>query len=628
MARSRSATATLTPLGKALLASGLLIAAVGTAFQVRAQDTIVSHGISAFGELKYPADFQHFDYVNPDAPRGGEMKFRSQLASQTFDSLNPFILKGEAAHGLGLLYDTLLTGSSDEADSYYGLVAESIEYPEDRSWAIFHMRPEARFSDGHPITAHDVVFSLNILKDQGKPVYQIIYQDIVSAEALDDHTVRFTFTEEAAKRDLPSEAGGIPILPEHYYETRDFSQSSLEFPVGSSAFEVVEANPGRSIKYCKIDDYWAADLPVNVGLNNFDCYTYEYFADNTAAFEAFKVGETYFHQEFFSLNWATAYDFPALDKGWIIRESVPDERPTGTQGFWINLRREKFQDPRVREAIGLMFNFEWSNETLFYGLYNRTDSFFENTPMQAEGLPQGEELEVLEKYRDQLPESIFTEPAYTPPLNNPRRPLDRAAVRRANQLLDAAGWTIQDGLRRNAEGDVLSLSIVDDNPSFERISNPFIENLRAIGIDARLEQIDAAQMQERQENFDFDLTPGNLRMSLSPSLELRTIYGSDGANAQGTLNLAGVADPVVDALIEDVINSRTRASMEARVKALDRVLRAQHVWVPNWYGGSFLIAYWDIFGRPEIKPPYSRGDETWWIDQAKFEALKAEGALR
>jgi microcin C transport system substrate-binding protein len=591
-----------------------------------AQETITAHGISAFGDLKYPPDFAHFDYVNPDAPKGGEMVFRGTGASQTFDSLNAFILKGEPAQGLGLLYDSLLTGSADEPDSEYGLVAESLEYPPDRSWVIFTLRQGARFADGVPITPADIVWSLDTLKEKGHPQYRILYQDILSAEALDERRVRFTFAPEANKRDLISAAGGISIIPKHFYVGKDFAESSMEFPLGSSGYQVVEANPGRSVKYCRIDDYWAEDLPVNVGTGNFDCYTYQYFADNTTAFEAFKVGEFVFHEEFFSKIWATEYNFPAIEKGWVIREEIPDNRPAGTQGWWINLRREKFQDPRVREALGLMFNFEFSNETLFYGIYRRTDSFWENTQaMQADGLPQGEELAVLEKYRDRLPATIFTEPAFTPVVNNPQR-IDRAVTRRASQLLDEAGWTLQDGLRRNAAGEVLTVSLVDDNPSFERVSLPYVENLRAIGIDARLEQIDPAQMQERQETFDYDLTPSRLVMSLSPSIELRSLFGTEGANAQGTLNLAGVADPVVDGLIEDIINATDRPMMEARVRALDRVLRSMHIWVPQWNGGTYKVAYWDIFGRPPAPPTYARGDAYWWIDQGKLDALRASGA--
>jgi microcin C transport system substrate-binding protein len=589
-------------------------------------EVIVSHGISAFGELKYPADFTHFDYVNPDAPQGGTMSFRGTAASNTFDSLNAFILAGEPAQGLGLLYDSLMVGSADEADAAYGLIAETIEYPEDRSWVIFNMRPEAAFSDGHPITAEDVVFTWQVLLEKGAPGYRISLQDIENVEALDTHRVKFTFREDAAKRDLPSLAGGLSILPKHYYDEVDFARSTMEPPVGSGQYVVAEASPGRSIRYCKNPDYWAKDHPTQVGTSNFECYVYEYFADNTASFEALKVGNYLFHEEFFSLNWATNYNFPALDRGWVVQETVPDNRPSGTQGFWFNLRREKFQDPRVREAIATMFNFEWTNETLFYGLYDRTDSFWENSPMEASGLPEGEELAALEMFRDQLPPEIFTEEAYVPPVYS-REQTDRIAIRTASRLLDEAGWEVgADGMRRNAAGELLSVEFLDDNPSFERITNPFVANLRRIGIDARYNQIDPAQMQERQKNFDYDITPGRLVMSLSPSIELRTLFSSAGAETPGTLNLAGVADPVVDGLIEHIIDATTREEMEGRVKALDRVLRAKQIWVPNWSKGSHWLAYWDVFGRPEVPATYSRGDSYWWFDQEKYDRLVAEGA--
>ena len=591
-------------------------------------ETIVSHGISAFGDLKYPEGFAHFDYVNPDAPQGGTMSFRGTGGSQTFDSLNTFILKGEPAQGLALLYDSLLAGSADEPDSSYGLVAESLEYPPDRSWVTFTMRPEATFSDGVPITAEDVVFTYEVLMEKGEPFYQIMLQDIASVEALDPHTVKFTFKDGAAKRDLPQLAGSLSILPKHYYDTVEFGESTLVPPVGSGAFVVADVQPGRSIKYCKNPDYWGKDLPVNVGTNNFECILYQYFADNTAAFEALKVGDYLFHEEFFSSLWATAYDFPAIKNGWIKRETIPDGRPSGTQGYWMNLRREKLSDPRVREAIGLMFNFEWSNATLFAGLYDRTTSFFQNSPMAASGLPEGEELAVLEKYRADLPPEIFTEPAYVPAVNKPEK-TDRAAIRRASKLLDEAGWTVgPGGLRKNDKGETLTIEFIDDNPSFERVTNPFIQNLRQVGIDARYRQIDAAQMQDRQKNFDYDIIPGRLVMSLSPSIELRTLYGSSGADSPGTLNWSGLSDPVVDALIEDVIDSDSRPQMEARVRALDRVMRQKQIWVPHWSKASFWIAYWDVFGRPEAPPLYSRGDSAWWFDQAKYDKLKAEGALR
>ena len=376
--------------------------------------TIVSHGISAFGQLKYPSDFPHFDYVNPEAPQGGTISFRGTLASQTFDSLNNFILAGEPAQGIERIYDTLLVRAFDEEDSFYGLLAQQIEYPEDRSWVIFTLREDAKFSDGEPVTAADAVFTFETLKADGSPLYQITLKDVASVTALSEREVRIDFVEGVATRDLIAQVGQIEILPAHYYETVDFKRSTLQPPTGSGPYVVDRLDAGRSITYCRNPDYWASELPVNIGKNNFDCYRYEYFADNTAAFEALKAGLYLFHEEFFSAIWATGYDFPALDQGWVVRETIPDNRPSGAQGFWFNMRLPKFQDKRVREAIGMMFNFEWSNETLFYGLYARTDSFWEGAPMQADGLPQGDELALLAEFRDQLPETVFTEPAFAP----------------------------------------------------------------------------------------------------------------------------------------------------------------------------------------------------------------------
>jgi len=603
---------------------GLSLAPMALAEAHDAQ-TITAHGISTFGDLKYPAGFAHFDYVNPDAPKGGTMSFRGTGASNTFDSVHQFILKGEPAQGLGLLHDTLLVGSADEPDSAYGMVAQSIEYPEDRSWVIFTMHPEATFSDGSPLRASDVVFSYNILLEEGLPLFQISYQDIAAAEALGPHQVKFTFKDGVNTKDLIQTAGGIPILSEAYYADRDFAESTMDPPVTSGGYLIAEADPGRSIRYCKNPDYWAWDHPTNVGQHNFDCVIYEYFADMTAAFEALKSGNYMFHEEFFSRIWATGYDFPAVENGWVVRDSIPDARPSGTQGYWINLRREKFSDPRMRQAIGMMFNFEWSNETLFYGLYKRTTSFWQNSTMMAEGLPEGKELALLEKYADQLPPGVLTEPAFVPAINSVREGA-RASLKAASDLLDAAGWTLVDGRRRNAEGEVLELSIMDDNPAFERISNPYIENLKGLGIEARLDMVDSQQNEQRQEDFDYDIIPGRLVMSLTPGLELRNIFGSQSATRPGTPNYSGVNDPVIDALIEEVIAADTREDLEIAVRALDRVLRAMHIWVPQWYKGEYNLAYWDIFGRPDIQPLYARGEGTWWIDTAKYDALKAQGA--
>ncbi len=613
---------------RALVLSVMILVPGAWVASARAETVITSHGISTFGDLKYPEGFAHFDYVNPEAPKGGRMTFLGTGASQTFDSLNPFILKGEAAQGLGLIYDSLLTGAPDEPDASYGLIAESLEYPEDRSWVIFNMRPEARFSDGVPITAEDVVFTFTVLPEKGAPSYKIVLKDIEKVEALGPNRVKFTFKPGVTTRDLPAMVGGISILPKHYYDTVAFDQSTMVPPVGSGQYVVKAADPGRSIEYCRNPDYWAKDLPVNVGSANFDCFVYEYYADRTAAFEAFKAGGYLFHQEFSSLIWATGYDFPALDKGWVKKAELADNTPSGTQGFWFNLRREKFQDPRVREAIALMFNFEWTNETLFYGLYARTDSFFENSPMQAEGLPQGEELAVLEEFRDQLPPEVFTEPAYVPPVSG-KNQLDRGNMRKASALLDEAGWTVgSDGIRRNAKGETLTVDFIDDTKTFERVIAPYVANLRRIGVDAKFTLVDAAQMQQRQEEFNYDIVPGRFTMSFSPSIELRQFFTTESASAKGSANLSGIADPVVDALVEKVIQSTTREQLDARAKALDRVLRQKGIWVPNWYSGKYLVAYWDVFGQPAEQPPYSRGDGLWWSDDAKLGLMKEQGALR
>ena len=406
-----------TPLLKALAASLATLAAT----PALADDTIVSHGISTFGELKYPADFKHFDYVNPEAPRGGTISFRGTGASRTFDSLNPFILKGEPAQGYLYTYDTLLARAYDEADAVYGLLAESIETPPDRAWVIYTLRPEARFSDGHPVTAEDVVFTIEALQTMGSPIFRVAVEDVETVEALDERRAKVTFREGAATRDLPSEIGQLPILAKHYYDSVEFDRSTLDPPLGSGPYVIDDVDPGRSITYCRNPGYWGAALPVRIGENNFDCIRYEYFADNTAAFEAFKAGEYFLHEEFTSALWATNYSFPAIDRGWIVQDEIADGRPSGAQGFWFNLRRPQFQDPAVREAIALMFNFEWSNETLFYGSYSRTDSFWENSILEADGLPEGAELAVLEAFRDRLPPGVFDEP-----------PIRRRSVPRVN----------------------------------------------------------------------------------------------------------------------------------------------------------------------------------------------------
>lgn len=615
----------------ARFATALLIALAHPGLADNHEEIITAHGISSFGDLKYPADFSHFDYANPNAPQGGTMSFRGTLASTTFDSLNFFILKGEPAQQLDeRIYDSLLVRAYDEPDAYYGLLAETVTYPADRRWVIFTLRDGARFADGHPVTAEDVKFTIERVKADGNPRYQLIFRDVETVTVLSDKEVRVDFRDGAATRDLISRIGEFPIAPSHFYDTVPFDESWLTPPLGSGPYVVSDVEPGQQVTYCRNPDYWGADLAVNRGKNNFDCIRLEYFADRTAAFEALKSGAYLFHEEFSSQSWGSAYDFPALDRGHVIREEIDDGRPSGAQGFWFNLRQPQFQDRRVREAIGLMFNFEFSNQTLFYGFYNRTDSFWENSEIEATGLAQGAELAWLEQFRETLPETVFSEPAYTPPVNGTTN-LDRRAARRAGTLLDEAGWQAPeggDGLRRNADGETLKMSILLASPAFERIVIPYISNLRTVGVDASYELIDFAQYEERQENFDFDMIVGRLVFTLSPSVELRSAYGSDSADRPGTFNFTGIADPTIDSLIEGVIGAPDRDTLNIRVAALDRVLRDRMIWVPQWSKGTHWIAYWDVFGRPRTKPDFNRGTDWWWWEEDRYRALVEAGALR
>ena len=620
------------PAGEAIRRAGLLsgllvlaLLALSLAGAAQAQEKIIkAHGISTFGDLKYPADFKQFDYVNPDAPKGGEF---STGVFGAFDSLSPYILKGNAAALSTIFFESLMEGTLDEPDSMYGLVAESIEYPESRQWAIFNMRPEARFSDGSKLTAEDVVFSFNVLIEKGLPVFKVTLGDIEKVEALGPYRVKFTFREGANTRELPMTAAGLPIFSKAYYETRDFAESTMEPPLGSGPYILEKAVPGKTVIYRRRDDYWGRDLPINRGRSNFDRIRIEYYADTTAAFEGFKGGSYNFRQENFSKLWNTAYDFPAIQKGWVKKELIPDQNPSGAQGFWFNLRRDKFKDPRVREALGMVFNFEWSNEALFFGSYSRTDSFWENSALQAKGMPSEAELALLEPLREYLPESVFTEPAFTPAVSRPTK-LDRKILRAAGKLLDEAGWKVVNGKRTNAAGEVLTIEFINDSPAFERIINPYVENLKRLGVEATLNNIDAAQQSEREKNFDFDIVVRRYSMSLTPGIELRGYFSSRTAETKGSRNIAGVANPAIDALIEVIETAKSREELNTAVSALDRALRAMHIWVPQWYNPANRIAYLDVFSRPDPLPPYSMGElDIWWWDEAKAERLRAAGAL-
>ena len=590
-------------------------------------DLIKSHGISTFGELKYEARFSHLDYVNPDAPKGGEI---SVWGFGSFDSMHPYTTKGRSGQLSSIFFESLLEGTADEPDSAYGLVAESMEYPEDRSHVIFNMRPEARFSDGSPLTADDVVFSYEILRDKGLPSFRaVIQKQVKSAEALGPHRVKFTFKEGEPTRDLPQTVGGLPIFSKAYYEASgaDFEASTLTPAIGSGPYVLASLEVGQQIVYRRNPDYWGKDLPINKGRHNFDRIRIEYFADYNSAFEGFKAGTYTYRTEASSKIWATGYDFPAIQNGWAKKDTPPDGTLASGQSFVFNLRRDKFQDKRVRQAIGMMFNFEWSNKTLFYGIYDRIDSFWENSYLKAEGAPTEGELAFLRPLADKLPEGVLDGPVVMAPTSSERQ-LDRKNLRRASVMLDEAGWPVgDDGMRRNAAAETLKVEILNDSQAFDRVINPYIENLRALGVDAVHTRIDNAQMTERERSFNFDMVVGNFRTALTPGSELEQYFGSESAKFS-IFNLAGFSSEAVDSLIDSVTAAEDRTTLDDATRALDRVLRAEVFWVPQWFKNTHTVAYYDMYRYPENLPPYALGTlDFWWFDQAAHDKLKAAGAF-
>ena len=577
------------------------------------------HGLSAFGDLAYPADFDHFKYADPNAPKGGTFSLVGWGGVATFNSLNNYILKGDAAQGLELLFDTLMTPAADEPDAVYGLVAESAEVPDDKMSATFYLRPDAKFADASPLTAGDVVYSFEALKTKGHPIYHQMLEDVVKAEALDPHTVRYTFKGELV-RDLPLTVAGLPILSKAYYATHPFDQTTLDPPLGSGPYVVDSLAQGRTITYRRNPDYWAKDLPVNRGRWNFDKIRFEYFRDRTAGMEAFKAGAYDFREEFTSKVWATEYDFPAVRDGRVKKEVLPDETPSGTQGFFLNTRRDALKDPRVRKALDLAFDFEWTNRNVFYGLYTRTVSFFENSPMKAEGMPSDPERALLTNLGVPVSDEALG-PAYVPAKSDGSGQ-DRNILVEAGKLLDEAGWTIKNGVRVNDKGEPLKLEILFFEDVFQRLVTPYVKNLKLLGIDAHMRMVDPAQYQQRLKSFDFDITTERYQMRNTPGVELRSYFGSQAAKMSGSLNLAGISDTAVDVLIERVIAAKSRDELNTAARALDRVLRAGHYWVPHWYKPSFNVAYWDKFSRPAVKPRFDRGIlDTWWYDEAKAAKL-------
>jgi microcin C transport system substrate-binding protein len=575
----------------------------------------VSHALSMHGDLKYPAGFAHFGYVNPEAPKGGDVKL---AAIGTFDTLNPFVLKGVPAAGIGGLFDTLTVQSDDEPFSQYGLVAESIEVPTDRSWVAFTLRPQARFHDGSPMTVEDVIWTFDALKTKGRPFYRSYYAQVTKAEKVGDRKVRFTFGP-GENRELPLIVGQLPVLSRTYWSHRDFEKTTLEPPLGSGAYRVDSVDPGRSITFRRVKDYWAAKLPVNVGRDNFDSLRFDYYRDGTVALEAFKAGEYDFREENSSKNWATAYTSPAVTQGLIRKEEIKNEVPTGMQGFVFNTRRPIFQDARVRRALAYAFDFEWSNKNLFYGAYTRTRSYFSNSELASSGRPSPEELKVLEPFRGKVPEEALAK-EYQPPTTDGSGNI-RDGAREAFRLLGEAGWTVKGQKLVNARGEPMQFEILLDDPTWERIALPFAKNLERLGITARVRTVDAAQYEKRQDDFDFDMIVTVWPQSLSPGNEQRDFWGSVAAGERGSRNLAGIKDPTVDRLIDLLIQSPDRASLVTRTHALDRVLLWGHYVIPHWHIRAFRVAFWDKFGRPAISPRFALGFDTWWVDAQKEAAL-------
>ncbi len=571
------------------------------------------HGISMYGDLKYPQGFQHFDYVNPDAPKGGSV---SEDALGTFDSFNAFIIKGAPAAGIGLIYDSLLTKAQDEPFSLYGLLAESLEVADDRSWIIFNLNPAARFSDGVPVTADDVVYTFKLLREQGAPFYRSYYHDIADIEALSSQRVKFTFSA-SENRELALIVGEVSILPKHYWEGRDFSKPGLEIPVGSGPYLIDSFDAGRTITYRRNPDYWGADLPVNRGRFNFDTIRYDYYKDGNVALEAFKGGEYDFRQETSSKQWATGYTGAVFDQGKIIKRNLVHENPTGMQAFILNTRKPYFSDSRVREALAYAFDFEWTNQNIFYNAYARTNSFFSNSEMAASALPTEKELEILEPIRNQVPPEVFTQ-VYKAPSTNGDGNI-RGQLRKALRLLKSAGWVLKDGLLLGPDGKQMTFEILLVQPALERVVAPFARNLERMGIKPTIRIIDASQYINRVRSFDFDVIVSGFGQSNSPGNEQREFWHSTTADQPGSRNMIGIKNPAIDYLIDQIIQAPDREQLVLRTRALDRVLLWNHYVIPQYHINSYRVAFWDKFEIPKIRPKYSLGFDTWWVKPEKME---------
>jgi microcin C transport system substrate-binding protein len=611
----------VTPTRRDLLGAAAAVAALPAApARLGASEMIETHGLSIFGDLKYPADFAHVAYADPNAPVGGlfsHVPGTRQLNQNflTFNSLNSFILRGDAALQMEITFATLMRAAQDEPDAVYGLAARAVRHDPARRVFQFLLRPGLVFHDGSPLTAADVAWSIETLKSEGHPLVAAALREVesVTVDAPDALTVRFTAQRT---REAPLAVAGLPIFSRAWYATRSFNQTTMEPPLGSGPFRVARFEQGRFIEYERVRDWWGWRVPAVRGQMNWGRVRVEYYRDRSVAFEAFKSGEFLFREEFTSRDWATGYDFPAMRDGRVRREEIPDEMPSGAQGYFLNMRRPKFQDLRVREAVGLCFDFEWTNRNLFFGLYRRVHSFFENSDMAARGRPSAAELALLEPHRRDLPEAVFGE-AVTAPVSDGSG-ADRGNMRRAAQLLREAGVTVQNGQARFGNGERFAIEFLETEPSFERVTLPFTENLKRLGIDAGIRRVDPAQFQNRLKDYDYDVVTQRFSLGMTPGEGLRRLFSSRDADQPGLNNLAGVKNPVVDALIEKAIAAASREELTVACRALDRVLRALRPWTPHWYKASHWLAWWDVYDRPPTKPRFARGAfETWWIDEAK-----------
>jgi microcin C transport system substrate-binding protein len=617
------------------VATGALILGLAAlAVPARAETVIKSHGISTFGDLALPADFPHLPYVNPDAPKGGEI---SQWAPGSFDSFNPYTIQGSAAALASIFYEPILSGTLDDVSAAYCLLCETMEYPEDRSWVIFNLRKDVTFSDGSPMTAEDVLFSHELFRDKGIPEYRSVANEkFQSVEVLDPYRIKFTFTPGISFRDMPGQAGSTLVFSKkHYMENNlDLEKSSFKPFLGTGAYVLDSYKPGQQVIYKRNEDYWGDTHPLNVGQNNFDRIRIEYFGDDNAAFEAFKAGVYTFRNEADSKRWSTGYEFPAIASGDVAKRVLPSGNIAGGQSIIFNLRRPQFQDPRVREALGLMYNFEWSNKSLFYGLLARINSIWENSEMAATGTPTEGEIAILQPLVDEglLPASILTDEVKVAPISSEDRALDRRNLRAASALLDEAGWAVgDDGLRRNDKGETLKMAMVHSRTDLLPAMNAYVENLRALGVDASFDIIDDPQLQERAAppSFDFDALPTTVvNGGLEPGGVLKQAWASV-AKDNSSRNRMGYADPAVDKILNLVEAANSKDELHTTIRALDRVLRSQFVIVPRQYKKDNWVAYYNMYEHPETLPPYALGElSIWWYNVEKADALKAKGVLK